>query len=647
MAPSAPHSASPLPFEVAMERWLGAFYHLCAAAERGEEVLEDIPSAEARGRILARPAIARLSSPQIFSAALDGLALSSQRLLSASPTQPALFQLGRDCHLLARGAPLPAGCDVVLPLEEVRFQGVEVQVSAPSEPWRNVRPIGEDIEEGAVLAPRGMQLRWMDIGALLVGGVERVTVYRRPHLAVVNVGARSVPPGIPLRQGEEVDATGVTMQGLLRELGAEPSLFNLRLGPNLERIGRELAAIVAGHDLSLVIVEPNEGLAELKSLIATLGEVIAENIALRPGEEIILARVEGRPTLVAPYYPGAVWVACQSFLNPLVELMLGRSSPPPEVVEWARLAHSLEAPPPYRELVRVSLGLVQGQRVAVPRLGGSDLTMELVRCDGLVLLSPPVNKLPAGGEVLVKRLAPLRSIERHLIAMGTQDVCVKLLSKYCLLRPHPLSIIWYGQDSQSSFQSLRQGLCHLAALHIFDPQSGSYNIPYLENEARGLEILLVNLYKRQLGLVVAAGNPLKITSLKDLLRPEVRFVNRPLGSGTRSLLDWKLAQEGISPQEIRGFAHCVHNHLEVAAEVAAGKADVGLSLPAAARALGLDYLPCLPESLDLAIPRSSLEHPALSDFLAVLQSEEFRKESARSLPFYDFSRSGQKLWQNF
>ena len=90
MAPSAPHSASPLPFEVAMERWLGAFYHLCAAAERGEEVLEDIPSAEARGRILARPAIARLSSPQIFSAALDGLALSSQRLLSASPTVVAL-----------------------------------------------------------------------------------------------------------------------------------------------------------------------------------------------------------------------------------------------------------------------------------------------------------------------------------------------------------------------------------------------------------------------------------------------------------------------------------------------------------------------------------------------------------------------------
>ncbi|MGI6605273.1 MAG: substrate-binding domain-containing protein, partial [bacterium] len=104
------------------------------------------------------------------------------------------------------------------------------------------------------------------------------------------------------------------------------------------------------------------------------------------------------------------------------------------------------------------------------------------------------------------------------------------------------------------------------------------------------------------------GNPKGIKTLADLTRPDVSFINRQRGAGTRVLLDWALKEEGIDPAAIQGYEREEYTHTAVAAAVKGGAADVGLAVLSAARALELDFIPWRSERYDLAIPAAHLDH---------------------------------------
>jgi putative molybdopterin biosynthesis protein len=152
----------------------------------------------------------------------------------------------------------------------------------------------------------------------------------------------------------------------------------------------------------------------------------------------------------------------------------------------------------------------------------------------------------------------------------------------------------------------------------------------------------MNLTYRQQGLMVAKGNPKGIVGLSDLLRPEVSFVNRQGGSGTRVLLDYKLKQAGFDAMKINGYNREEFSHTGVAAIIASGAADVGLGILAAAKALGLDFLPLLQERYDLAIPLVYYESPLLQPLLTIIRGQEF-KDIVVSLGGYDTSETGREI----
>ena len=142
------------------------------------------------------------------------------------------------------------------------------------------------------------------------------------------------------------------------------------------------------------------------------------------------------------------------------------------------------------------------------------------------------------------------------------------------------------------------------------------------------------------GLIVKPGNPKEINSLPDLLRPDVTFINRQRGSGTRVLLDYKLREMGASPEQVHGYEREEYSHLAVAAAVNGGAADVGLGILSAARALNLDFIPLLNEQYDLVIPRVHYESDLLQPLLALLSNDEFR-QAVNDLGGYDVSRMGR------
>jgi putative molybdopterin biosynthesis protein len=153
---------------------------------------------------------------------------------------------------------------------------------------------------------------------------------------------------------------------------------------------------------------------------------------------------------------------------------------------------------------------------------------------------------------------------------------------------------------------------------------------------------VVRLTHREQGLMVAPRNPLALEGIEDLTRAGLRYVNRQRGAGTRVLLDHLLSQRGMEPGDVEGYAREEHTHLAVAAAVAAGRADCGLGVLAAARAFGLDFVPVTKEPYDLVLQRADLDSELLAPLWGLLASAEFRAE-IDGLGGYDTTETGRRI----
>jgi putative molybdopterin biosynthesis protein len=192
--------------------------------------------------------------------------------------------------------------------------------------------------------------------------------------------------------------------------------------------------------------------------------------------------------------------------------------------------------------------------------------------------------------------------------------------------------------------ALGQGLAHVAGVHLFDPETATYNLPFLKTYLSGKAVFLINLFYRQQGLMVKNGNPLNITGIQDLVREEVRFVNRQKGSGTRVLLDTELKRLGIEPDEIHGYHHEVDTHMAVAMEVLMGKATCGLGAYAMAKTLGLGFVPVCEERYDLAVLSENATLPQVQALFAVIRGDKFQG-ALRELGGYDLRDTGKMFWE--
>ena len=197
--------------------------------------------------------------------------------------------------------------------------------------------------------------------------------------------------------------------------------------------------------------------------------------------------------------------------------------------------------------------------------------------------------------------------------------------------------------SVDAIRALNEGRCTLAGFHTVEhPAADSLTArTYKPLLQPGLH-KIIGFAQRTQGLIVAPGNPLGLSSLADVARTSARFLNRPLGTGTRVLLDDLLAQAGVEAQAIRGYALNEPSHTAIAQAVAAGAADVGMGIEVAARARGLDFVPLVHERYHLACLKASLDQPATLALRTLLQTPEWLAHMA-TLPGYSPLRCGEVL----
>ncbi|MBP2665451.1 MAG: superfamily domain protein [Firmicutes bacterium] len=227
-----------------------------------------------------------------------------------------------------------------------------------------------------------------------------------------------------------------------------------------------------------------------------------------------------------------------------------------------------------------------------------------------------------------------------LIICG-QDAMLDVLSSHIEPRLRNGRVLRRYIGSIGGLTALYNRTINIATAHLWDGDSGEYNVPYIRSYLPGCKAVVVNLVYRTEGFYVSPGNPKKIIDWTDLVRQDLRFVNRERGSGARVLLDEMLRKLDIDCELIHGYDHEEMNHLSVAGCVARGDADVGLGTEKTTQQVrNVDFIPLQKERYDMIIFRQDAAKPEFQLLLAILRSPEFRKE-IESLGGYDISQMGE------
>jgi putative molybdopterin biosynthesis protein len=239
---------------------------------------------------------------------------------------------------------------------------------------------------------------------------------------------------------------------------------------------------------------------------------------------------------------------------------------------------------------------------------------------------------------LVERKA--KTEERNfLLAAGSDDPSLGILHDLYRAQTQSSSFFMTTIGSSGGLAAIRSGLADFATAHLMEPaRTGADNLA--AQELLPSDTVVVELFYRELGMLVAAGNPMGIKSLRDLTRPKLRIINRQPGSGTRIYLDQELSRFRLNGKKISGYESIVSTHLEVGLRVLRGAADVGLATRTTAQLLALDFIPLTRERFDMLVPKERFFTRGIQVLLGIVGSREFR-ERVGTLGAYDLTESGR------
>ena len=605
---------------------------------------ETVPATEAAGRVAAEPVFARFSSPSYHAAAMDGIAVRAETTFGTTIDRPKQLKIGEDAFFVNTGQMMPDGTDAVVMIEYVvDVDEVTVQIESAAYPWQNVRKVGEDIVATELILPQNHMITPYEIGALLNGGVFDVKVKQRPRVLIIPTGSELVSHQnltlAPPRPGQVVESNSAILGALIRSHGGE--YLRHPIVPDIFEEILEAVREATDGDANLVIVSAGSSAGSedyTASVIAELGEVLVHGVTIMPGKPTVLGTINNIPVIGNPGYTVSAIMAFEKFAQPVICRMLGMREPVRPRIS-ARAARKMASRLGIEEFVRVKLGRVRDTLVAssLPRGAGSVTT--LTEADGVIRIPNHVEGVKAGELVEAELLKDVSEIENTVVVVGSHDNALDILANQMRVRDFRFSLSSSNVGSLGGLIALRNGYCHAAGSHLLDTATGTYNISYVKRYLPGLRTKLVNFVHRQQGLIVRRGNPKGISGIKDLARDDVTFINRQAGSGTRVLLDYRLAELDISPASIKGYEIEEFTHMSVAVSVLSGSADTGLGIYAAARALDLDFVPIVTEEYDLVIPEASFGDEKIQLMLEVVRSERF-KQLVHRLGGYDTSKTG-------
>ncbi len=607
---------------------------------------ESIPSRTACGRVTSAAVIANLSSPSFHSAAMDGLAVFAADTFGAADDTPLALDLESGKAVpINTGHPVPSDKDAVIMIENILMSedGRQGIIRAPVYPWQHVRKVGEDIVATELLFPTGHKLGPADLGALLTAGCPEVKVRKKPKVRIIPTGSELVelqPGNNPPPAGKTIESNSAVLAAMCEKAGAVVEISPIIEDEYQTIKDHLLDSVHSDADCILINAGSSAGSADYTvQVIDDLGKVVTHGVTMMPGKPTILGVIEDKPVIGNPGYPVSAIMSCEQFILPLLSLMQGLDPEEP-LSSKAILAKDMPSRSGMEEFRRMVAGKIGGNIVAVPLKKGAGAITTLTRANAMLHIDAASEGETRGTAVDIELLKSRQQMEKTILCTGSHDLCLDLLHDFLKQNSpsYPLASTHVG--SLGGIMALGEAMTHIAGSHLLDPKDGSYNTSYINKYLSGQDIKQVTLVHRQQGFMVKKGNPKKIKDFSSLTAENIIFINRQAGSGTRVLLDYELDRNGIDCDEITGYDHDEYTHMAVAVAVLSGKADAGLGIMSAARALDLDFIPVTEERYELLIPSSYLELPMIQAILTIINSQPF-KQAAEQLGGYSTRETGQ------
>jgi putative molybdopterin biosynthesis protein len=613
-----------------------------AALDLKPRGIEQIPLDAALGRVLAAHVVSPVDVPSFDRSNVDGFAVVAEDTFAASEEVPRIVALAVE-HIhtgivpttvvqsgkavaIATGGMIPRGADAVVMVEYAEANGSELRIARAVTPGSGVSFAGTDITTGETVLRRGRLLTSRDTGVLAAIGISRVNVWRRPVVAILSTGDEIIAPGAPMEPAKVYDSNGQVLSDAVRELGGDP----VRLGiihDDAEALRTGLRRALELADIVLLSGGTSKGEGDVSyRVVAELDDpgIVAHGVALKPGKPICLAATGGRAVVVLPGFPTSAIFTFHEFVAPVIRMLAGRGAEERTIVP-ARLAVKLNSEIGRTEYVLVGLVETADEETslsAYPMGQGSGSVTTFSRADGFATIGRHEEIVQAGTILNVQLLG--RELQlADLVVIGSH--CIALDYLLGELQRQGVRSKFLAVGSTAGLDAAKRGECDVAGVHLLDPQTNEYNRPFLVPDLE-----LVPGYGRLQGIVFRTGDerfenrtaPEAIAAIAHL--PTCMMVNRNKGSGTRVLIDRLLG--GTKPP---GYAVQPRNHNAVAAAVAQGRADWGMTLDTIARGAGLGFLPVQAEQYDFIVPRLRANRPGVVALKLLLQQAATREALIR------------------
>lgn len=373
---------------------------------------ERVPLREATGRVIATPAVAAIDVPPFDRAAMDGYAVIAEDTFGAGVHEPKVLRciekvytgqvptrtVSRgECIEIATGAPMPAGADAVLMVEETeKATGDEVRIFTPVYPRQHVGRRAADIAAGAALMPEGTVLTPSRVGTLAAIGLPEVDVFAKPRVAILSTGNEIIEPGEPLAPGQIYDINGFTITSIVVSHGG----VAVSHPPAPDTLPDLVAAIHRAADADIVVFSGGSSVGErdlILDAIEQIGEVIFHGIAVKPGKPTVFGRVGKTPVFGMPGYPTSCLSNAYMLLVPMLRRMARLPEYTPQIVR-APLARRVVSTTGRHQFYTVRL--VDGTAVPAFKASGDITSMSLA--DGYIEIGAQTDIVEAGEMVDVK-----------------------------------------------------------------------------------------------------------------------------------------------------------------------------------------------------------------------------------------------------
>ncbi len=612
------------------------------------------------GRVLAKPIWARISSPHYHASAMDGFALKSEDIQNAMPTNPVILRVDEQTIYVDTGDPVPDWANCVMPIENTEALNSDgeivsnirdpyaIRIRGALTPWSHIRPMGEDIVATELVLPANRKLIPVDLGAIAAAGLTQVEVVKKPIVSILPTGTELVKVGEEIKRGDIIEYNSIVLAAQIINWGGEAVRHPITKD-NLDELCAQVISAAERSDLVLINAGSSAGSEDFSSrVIEKLGEVYVHGVAVRPGHPVILGMIflENKrqvPIIGVPGYPVSAALTGEIFVKPLIHEWSGNERQGQEIIE-AELTRKITSPAGDDDYVRVVTAKVGDRILAAPLSRGAGVITSMVRSDGYAIIPRGIQGKEAGDKLTVILNKNKQIIKDTLLVIGSHDLTLDLLAEFLSLKGKRLVSANVG--SLGGLISLNRGESHFSGSHLFDPGDGTFNSSYVEKYVTNFKALIIPWVYREQGLIIQKRNPKNISSLEDLVRQDIRYINRQRGAGTRILLDYYLEKSGIDSSQIEGYEQEEFTHLNVAAAIKSGRADTGLGITAAARALDLDFIPLYHERYDLIVPETIYQSEIFEPIKLAMKDEEFRSR-VQSLEGYDASCMGTELVQSF